>query len=205
VAVLAVLAACGGGGVQGEYTSAEGLSTYNFKANGKVEITTRMFGIEQTQEMDYEYEDGKIRLGPSGMRMVFPVDEDGCFDAGGLWGKMCKAGSAAAQPASATASGAPAARPATREGNYAAAMRSDLRNLVTAEESYFANNIIYTTSLPSLGFTPSTGVTVQVTAATGTGWSASASHTASNTVCGIYVGSATPVIAGQTEGQPKCR
>ena len=92
----------------------------------------------------------------------------------------------------------------TKEKAYVAAMKSDLRNLVTAQESYFADQVSYTTSTTAINFNSSTGVTVSITAATGTGWSATASHNATTKTCGIYVGSATAPVAGQNEGEPKC-
>ncbi|MBI4541405.1 MAG: prepilin-type N-terminal cleavage/methylation domain-containing protein, partial [Gemmatimonadetes bacterium] len=82
----------------------------------------------------------------------------------------------------------------TKEKAYVAAMKSDLRNLITAEEGYFADNVTYTTSLGT-AFTASTGVTVTIGAATGTGWSATASHTATSKTCSIFAGDAT--ITGQ--------
>jgi prepilin-type N-terminal cleavage/methylation domain-containing protein len=92
----------------------------------------------------------------------------------------------------------------TKEKAYVAAMKSDLRNLVTAEESYFSDNVTYTTATTALNYSPSTGVTVTVGAATGTGWSATASHNATTKTCGIYVGSATAPVSGANEGEPKC-
>jgi len=50
----------------------------------------------------------------------------------------------------------------TKEKAYIAAMKSDLRNLTTNEESYAADNAgSYTASQTALGFTPSTGVVSQ--------------------------------------------
>jgi prepilin-type N-terminal cleavage/methylation domain-containing protein len=90
----------------------------------------------------------------------------------------------------------------TKEKAYIASMKSDLRNLVTAQESYFADNMTYATALGDLNFTSSSGVTVTIDAATGTGWSATATHTGTTVTCTIYVGSATP--AGTAEGEPVC-
>jgi type IV pilus assembly protein PilA len=92
----------------------------------------------------------------------------------------------------------------TKEKAYVAAMKSDLRNMVTAEESYFADQVSYTTSTTAINFTPSTGVTVTIGSANGTGWAATASHNATSKTCGIYVGTATAPITGQNEGEPKC-
>lgn len=90
------------------------------------------------------------------------------------------------------------------ERPYVYSMRSDLRNLVTAEESYFADNLTYTTSLTNMQFTPSTGVTVTVGSASDSGWSATATHNASPQACGIFVGTGTPPVGGASEGEPKC-
>jgi len=91
----------------------------------------------------------------------------------------------------------------TKEKAYIAAMKSDLRNLVTAEESYFSDYVTYSTNLGT-NYNSSAGVTVSITAATGTGWAATASHNATTKTCGIYVGSASAPVAGANEGEPKC-
>ncbi len=92
----------------------------------------------------------------------------------------------------------------TKEKAYVAAMKSDLRNLVTAEESYFADNVTYTTSQANMNYNGSTGVTVTVGTANGTGWNATAKHNATSKTCGIYVGAAAAPISGSNEGEPKC-
>jgi type II secretion system protein G len=92
----------------------------------------------------------------------------------------------------------------TKEKAYVAAMKSDLRNILTAQENYFSDNITYTTSTTALQLQVSAGVTVTVTAASGTGWAATASHNASTKTCGIYYGSATSPVSGAIEGEPKC-
>ncbi len=79
----------------------------------------------------------------------------------------------------------------TKEKAYVAAMKSDLRNLVTAEESYFADNLTYG-SIANLGtaYTSSQGVTVATSAVTATGWSASATHTGTAQACTLALGAA---------------
>src|SRR3979490_1775340 len=47
----------------------------------------------------------------------------------------------------------------TKEKAYLATEKSDLRNLITAQESYFADNTAYTTALPATMYATSTGVT----------------------------------------------
>jgi type IV pilus assembly protein PilA len=91
----------------------------------------------------------------------------------------------------------------TKEKAYVAAMKSDLRNLVTAQESYFSDFVTYTTNLGTY-HTPSTGVSVTVTGASGSGWQATSSHNATTKTCGIYYGTGTPPISGQNESEPKC-
>ena len=91
---------------------------------------------------------------------------------------------------------------ATKGKAYVAAMKSDLRNLITAEEGYFADSTTYTRDLGT-AYTTSAGVTVTINGWSGIGWSASARHSATRQTCQIYVG--TPVIAGLKEGEPKCQ
>lgn len=83
----------------------------------------------------------------------------------------------------------------TRMRAYRAVMSSDLRNLVTTQEAYFADNITYAVSLDALGdyFATSGGVTVRILAASATGWAGVAEHEqVPGAKCGIYVGAVTP-------------
>jgi len=90
----------------------------------------------------------------------------------------------------------------TKEKAYIASMKSDLRNLVTAQEAYFSdNNSSYASSTTSMGtnYKSSTGVTVTINSNTATGWTASASHGSTTKVCTISLG------GGSTnEGTPIC-
>ena len=66
----------------------------------------------------------------------------------------------------------------TKEKAYLATMKSDLRNLITAEESYFGDFTVYTDALPA---------------------------TATPRTCGVFVGVATaPNAAVTNEGAPGC-
>ena len=90
VAAILLVAACSKG-LDGEYVDDSGMFTFKFKSNGKVEITTKVMGTQQVQEMDYRLEEGKVKLGASGgPQQVMPIDKNGCLEAGGLMGKMCK-------------------------------------------------------------------------------------------------------------------
>jgi hypothetical protein len=100
----------------------------------------------------------------------------------------------------------PSSAEAVRLRAYQAAMRSDLRNLVTAQEVHYADHATYTTSFAALNYTASTGVTVQILEATATGWSGTATHErAPGARCGIYVGTARrPFAEVEEEGVPAC-
>jgi prepilin-type N-terminal cleavage/methylation domain-containing protein len=92
----------------------------------------------------------------------------------------------------------------TKEKAYIAAIKSDLRNIVTAEENCFGDQVSYTTSTTAIQLQVSAGVSVTITSASATGWSATASHNATSRTCGIYYGTATPPVTGANEGEPKC-
>ena len=100
----------------------------------------------------------------------------------------------------------------TKEKAYLASMKSDLRNMATVQEGYFSDFQVYvagsatntggsTTSLS--GFVPSAGVTVTAAATGGTGWSATAGHSATTKTCAMFVGVAA-VSPATVEGEPKC-
>ena len=95
----------------------------------------------------------------------------------------------------------------TKEKAYLASMKSDLRNLVTAQEAYFADRTSYT-NLTGLGesYKASSGVGVTVTEQSGTGWRAQATHNAlpSTRTCFIYVGTISGSTGGANEGEPRC-
>ncbi|MEO7963339.1 MAG: pilin, partial [Gemmatimonadaceae bacterium] len=100
----------------------------------------------------------------------------------------------------------------TKEKAYLASMKSDLRNMATTEESYFADFQVYTAgsaqnraSTASIyGFVPSAGVLVTAAATGGTGWSATAAHTATTKTCAIFINVAA-VAPATVEGEPKCQ
>ena len=97
----------------------------------------------------------------------------------------------------------------TKEKAYLAAMKSDLRNLVTAEEAYFSEGSLYG-NVSAVGgqqgtiggvtgvYSTSTGVTVAGTANLGISFTALATHTATTKTCYINVGT------GLREGEPIC-
>jgi len=84
-------------------------------------------------------------------------------------------------------------------------MRSDLANLVRAEDEYFARTGRYATDPAAIGFHASTGVTVTVGYATAEGWRAVSRHTATGTRCMVFGGNATPPTPDARPGAPICR
>ena len=93
----------------------------------------------------------------------------------------------------------------TKGKAYVTAMKSDLRNLVSAQESFFSDSSRYTSNLTSLGFKQSTG-TYPPKITTGSGyWLATNSHTQlANTSCGIAVNTTNAVVSTAGEGEPAC-
>ena len=95
----------------------------------------------------------------------------------------------------------------TKSKAYVTAMKSDLRNLVTAEEAFFADSSKYTTTVTQLKYSSSTGVS-SPTITTGAGfWTATNSHTQlTGTTCGIGINTTNP-LSGVTaaEGEPVCQ
>jgi type IV pilus assembly protein PilA len=93
----------------------------------------------------------------------------------------------------------------TKGQAFLAAMRSDLRNLATAEEGYYYSNSSYSSNLSQLNFLSSSGVTISVPEATPGGWSASATHAALGAEkCTVYFGTATAVAPSTLEGRITC-
>ena len=81
---------------------------------------------------------------------------------------------------------------ATREKAYFAAMKSDLKNLASQQEIYYADSYSYTSNQTNLGFVDSEGVTVTITNQSTSGWTATATHAALGATlgCQIYYGGA---------------
>ena len=93
----------------------------------------------------------------------------------------------------------------SREKAIVAAMKSDLRNLASAQEGYFYDYLTYTQTLANLiAFRASTGVSITVGQATMGGWSATATHANITRQCFLFVGNVSPVGAATTEGQVAC-
>jgi prepilin-type N-terminal cleavage/methylation domain-containing protein len=95
----------------------------------------------------------------------------------------------------------------TKEKAFVGAMKSDLRNLATAEEAFFYDSAHYTTNFMLMNnLRPSAGVTVVVNQATPSGWSATATSAyAPARTCALFSGSANPVPPATVEGRITCQ
>jgi len=88
---------------------------------------------------------------------------------------------------------------------YVAMMKSDLRNLVTAQEQYRASRARYANTLGDLtDYVASIGVAIEITTATATGWAATATHARARDSCSIFVGPVRPPGRATKEGEPAC-
>jgi len=98
----------------------------------------------------------------------------------------------------------------TREKAYFKAMQSDLRNLASQQELYYANPAnaySYSNSVANLTeFKPSQGVTVEMAGAGTAGWGATAAHAALATsqTCALFQGSVAAVAPAATAGVIAC-
>jgi prepilin-type N-terminal cleavage/methylation domain-containing protein len=93
----------------------------------------------------------------------------------------------------------------TKEKAYIAGMKSDLRNLVTAQEAYFGEYVTYASTVSVLSYSVSEGDAITLVSSSASGWSATASNSGTAHTCGIFIGVATPPITGQSEGSPLCQ
>jgi type IV pilus assembly protein PilA len=91
----------------------------------------------------------------------------------------------------------------TKEKAYVASMKSDLRNLVTAQEAYFSdNNSSYASTITVMGtnYKSSSGVSVALNTVTATGWKATSTHSSTTKTCAISLGG-----GATNEGEPVCQ
>jgi prepilin-type N-terminal cleavage/methylation domain-containing protein len=87
-----------------------------------------------------------------------------------------------------------------------AAMKSDLHNLTTAEESFFYDSATYTNSVTKLQFPGSHGDAISITEATSTGWSATVTNPDSwPHFCALFIGTAAAVPPATASGVVACQ
>jgi len=94
----------------------------------------------------------------------------------------------------------------TKSKAYITAMKSDLRNMVTAEEAFFADSSKYTATISQMKYSNTTGVNAP-TITTGAGyWSATTTHTQlAGSTCGIGVNTTNPLLASAGDGEVICK
>jgi type IV pilus assembly protein PilA len=97
----------------------------------------------------------------------------------------------------------------TKEKAVVSAMRSDLRNLASVQETHWVQNAIYyggvIPDLANFAYQPSQSVTVTLVSATASGWSAQASAPGlTGQTCVIYYGDAPPIPPATVDGAVAC-
>ena len=88
-----------------------------------------------------------------------------------------------------------------------ASMKSDLRNLASAQEGYWVQfRTYYGGAIPGGAFTyrPSEGVTVAMVNANDGGWSATATSPLTPQTCVIFYGNVPPIPPATTDGAVVC-
>jgi hypothetical protein len=87
-------------------------------------------------------------------------------------------------------------------------MRSDLRNLATAQEGYWVENRTYFGGVipdPAFTYNPTTGVTVTMVSATDAGWSARATAVPLTAIqCVIFYGVTPPIPPATADAAVAC-
>ena len=86
-------------------------------------------------------------------------------------------------------------------------MKSDLRNMVTAQESYISDALTYYNGpVPSatLSYDPSGNVVVTLSGVSNTGWAATATSPSTTRTCAIFIGTAAPPAPATTPGIAAC-
>jgi type IV pilus assembly protein PilA len=96
----------------------------------------------------------------------------------------------------------------TKNKAYVTAMKSDLRNLVTAEEAFFSDSTYYTTGTNLVArnsFKNSSGVGVPAVTSGPGFWRATVTHSQlAGATCGIGVNTTNPIITTAGDGEPSC-
>ena len=95
----------------------------------------------------------------------------------------------------------------TKGKAYIATMKSDLKNLASAQESYYYDySLYYNGAVPnaSLLFSPTLNVTITMVSGDVSGWSATSSYAGIANTCAIFIGTAAALAPASVEGSPAC-
>lgn len=88
----------------------------------------------------------------------------------------------------------------------AATLKSDLRNLATAQEAYFYENLVYSTSTAALNAKLSSGVSITWGTVNAVGWAAKITHPLAFPIeCAMFMGAVPPMPPATTEGLLLCQ
>jgi prepilin-type N-terminal cleavage/methylation domain-containing protein len=102
----------------------------------------------------------------------------------------------------------------TKQKAVRSSMISDLRNLATAQEAFYADSTRYATAYgttigsSTVNFAPSQNNNLNITSATGAGWSAvitNQGYNSGTSYCGVYVGAGFSATGAAAEGVPGCQ
>ena len=92
----------------------------------------------------------------------------------------------------------------TREKAFVSAMKSDLKNLASQQEIYYADNYQYASALADLEATLSEGVVLTSLSGNATGWSAVLDHDGTTQSCDVYYGDAAATANALGPGAIGC-
>ena len=95
----------------------------------------------------------------------------------------------------------------TKGKAYIATMKSDLKNLTSAQESYYYDySVYYNGAIPNaaLLFSPTVDVTITMVSGDVSGWSATSSYAGIANTCAVFVGTAAALAPATVEGSPAC-
>ena len=96
----------------------------------------------------------------------------------------------------------------TKERAYVSTMKGDLRNLASAQETYWNDfAAYYGGSVPAaqLVYNPSINTVITINVANGSGWAATATHNITPVVCALYTGPVAPPSPATQEGRIACQ
>lgn len=95
----------------------------------------------------------------------------------------------------------------TKEKATITKMKGDLRNLVTSQEAFSADNLnYYDGPLPSgaMTYNPSIGVTITLSNVSNSGWAATATAGGTAWTCAVFIGNGGPIPPATAEGVIAC-
>lgn len=95
---------------------------------------------------------------------------------------------------------------ANKDQSYIAAMKSDLRALVAAEDAFYSDSSYYLRSLPPSRFRSSPGVSAPSIVVGKDWWTATVTDSQlPGSLCGIGVNAKNPVVPSAGDSDPACK